>query len=333
MPEQAEPELEPSAEQSSDQTGGPTAEQQRAPNHLAAAAGGASGALDPTAIAAAFALLTPALLKPFRDELEVLRTENRDVRAQLKLFAEARPGEAPGAAAEPEVFYTPDYATENPHFSKPASVSDKPQLFPLRGDKTADQFAENSGAHAHEYGTLSCACYFLVNVLKHLDGVLPRILWRVKASDTVTDTATTGNPATTSYSGRDDADHLHAVYSSVKEIYDGLLHKRLQFLQLRAMLSAGTKDGKIPADKKGLLEVFTNKLYGAMRQDLPENLDETFRKTISDWEKQTNSASIKEAGRATATQRARANPATSPATATSTARRKPKKVDRRGGGK
>jgi hypothetical protein len=138
MPEQAEPELEPSAEQSPDQTGGPTAEQQRAPNYLAAAAGGASGALDPTAIAAAFALLTPALLKPFRDELEVLRTENRDVRAQLKLFAEARPGEAPGAAAEPEVFYTPDYATENPHFSKPASVSDKPQLFPLRGDKTAD---------------------------------------------------------------------------------------------------------------------------------------------------------------------------------------------------
>ena len=114
-------------------------------------------------------------------------------------------------------------------------------------------------------------------------------------------------------------------------LFHGLLHKRLQFLQLRAMLSAGTKDGKIPADNKKLLEVFTNKLYGTMREDLPENLDETFRKTIADWEKQTNSASIKEAGRATATQRAHANPATSPAAAPSEARRKPKKVDRRGG--
>ena len=79
----------------------------------------------------------------------------------------------------------------------------------------------------------------------------------------------------------------------------------------------------MPDDKKGLLEVFTNKVYGAMRSTLPTNLDSTFKSSINEWEKLTSSAAVKQAANATA--KSRTSPATKAKDTLGQGRRKPSK--------
>ena len=194
-----------------------------------------------------------------------------------------------------------DASGANPHHSKPAASTDKPHLFDLRGDVTQDKLVTAKGAHYYEFQTLACICYFLCNIILHLERVLPRIIQRVEASASISvQTAPGATP--TDVTGREDADALHGTYSSIKGVYNELANKRLQFLQLRSMLT--TDKGSVPDDKRGLLEVFTNHIYGAMRDTLPTNLDQTYKKCISEWETSTRTALTKQSASATAKSRA-----------------------------
>ena len=146
-------------------------------------------------------------------------------------------------------------------------------MYDLRGDITQDSLVTAKGAHFYEFQTLACVCYFLCNIILHLERFLPRIIQRVETSAPIT---VKGVDVT----GRDDADELHATYNSIKGVYTELANKRLQFLQLRSMLS--DDKGKVPDDKKGLLEVFTNHIYGAMRDTLPTKLDDAYKNCIAE---------------------------------------------------
>ena len=318
-----EPELEPpqaTIQAEEEQPAQPTA------NPTAPAAPGppAPAALDAAAIAQAFAGLVPGLLAPLTLQIQQLQSDNAALRTEVASVRSERAAAAVEEPAAPVKFYVPDYGAANAHHGKPHTVTNEPQLFDLRGDKTYDSLhaprgkdgKPSKGAHYFEFCTLACACYYLLNTVLHLQSVLPRILKRVEASATIT---TDG----VAVSGADDADHLHCIYNSVKGVYDNLLNTRLQFLQLRCMLAP---DGQaVPAEKRGLLEVFTNKVYGAMREALPTNLDATFRTCINDWEKSTQTAQVKQAANATARARSGAAPAASGSTGSlGEARKQPK---------
>ena len=265
------------------------------------------------AIAAAFARLAPALLAPTNAALAELRADNAALRAELASVRDTQSTVAAAAEPEPEVYYVPHYATQNPHPARKATDSLKPHLLDFRGDKYNDIFATDKGAHFYEYGTLQSGCSFLKDVLFHLLLILPRLIVRLEST-------ATQEVDGVDVSGADDADHLASVYSSLEAIYTGIFNKRVQFLQLRCMLTPD--GGKIPDDKKGLLAVFTNMLYGALGEALPENLDQTFKKAIADWEKATAANLIKESGRATA--KSRATPAGATQQAAPRARSQPK---------
>ena len=102
--------------------------------------------------------------------------------------------------------------------------------------------------------------------------------------------------------------HCQLESARLKGVYTELANKRLQFLQLRSILT--DSKGKLPDENKGLLEVFTNKIYGAMRDTLPTNLDAAFSTCIKEWETSANRAATKAAGNQTAAARARATPPT-----------------------
>ena len=190
--------------------------------------------VDAAAIAAAVSAILPSVLGPLQESLRLLREDNTLLRTELK---ESRESKSAADEPEPEKFYVPDYGKANTHHSKPHTVTDEPQLYDLRGDRTHDAFEgkpdssgkRSRGAHYFEFQTLACTCFYLLNVVLHLQSVLPRIITRVESTATVT-------AGGVEVSGADDADHLHAVYNTVKGLYDNLLNTRLQFLQLRCML-------------------------------------------------------------------------------------------------
>ena len=303
----------------------------------AAAAGGppqqrpappAASTVDAAAIAAAFAALAPTLLAPLRADLQKIGDENAALRRELEAFKAGNRVPA-GAAVEPEVetYYVPTDGTgANPHYAKPPASSDKPQLYDLRGDVTNDNLSTAKGAHWYEFQTLACVCFFLKNILLHLEACLPRIIKRVELSATTA--ASRDDPHTRT--GAEDAEELHGTYSSIKGVYDELANKRLQFLQLRAMLT--DEQGRIPEEKRGLLEVFTNEIYGSMRDTLPTNLDDAYKKCISSWETSTRYALTKNAASATAKSRATTPAAAAGTSGKATLGTTRKRTQRGGGG-
>lgn len=280
MSTQPEPELEPEPEP---QTTPPPA----APTSNGLTAGN---------IAAAFAALAPTILAPIQASLAELKHENHALRDELQELRDAQTGKASAAEPEPEVFYCPHYPAENPHPPRAPTDSLKPGFYDLRGDVTADTFSKNASgdqaklsAHYHEYQTLQCACSYLKSALLHLALILPRLISRIEASPTAT--LDDGTEVT----GQDDADHLACVYATFDQVYAGLLNKRVQFLQLRSLLTPN--GGGVPNAKKGLLQVFSNMLYGAFGagSSLPLNLDSAFKSAISKWETQTSASLLKQA--------------------------------------
>ena len=272
--------------------------------------------LDAQSIAAAFAALAPTLLAPVNARLDGLQSENEVLRQEVLNLRAAATAGPPKPEPEPEVYYVPDYPNENPHPKRAPTDPLKPGLYDLRGDKTADALcakAKKPGAeasktaHWYEYQTLQCACSFLKCVLLHLSLILPRVITRVESTAAV-------DVEGVAVTGQDDADHLAAVYATVEEVYGGVLNKRVQLLQLRSMLTP--EGGAVPDDKKGLLRVFENMLYGALGDTLPLNLDDSFKAALSTWEKQTQTQLIKTAAQSSA----KRNPGSGTATPSRTTR-------------
>ena len=98
--------------------------------------------------------------------------------------------------------------------------------------------------------------------------------------------------------GDEAADCLVGMQNTSEAVYANLVNPRLCFLQFRALLAP---DGKVPPEKKGLLDAFADKMYGVLREELPPNVDDYFKSVIEDWESQSQKALIKKAANAKAT--------------------------------
>ena len=102
-----------------------------------------------------------------------------------------------------------------------------------------------------------------------------------------------------------DALILDEVYGSVNGVYESLANPRLTFMQLRAMLAPG---GHVPAEKRSLLAMLEDRLYGPMRSPLPSNISDIYIEVLKQWEKEMARQAVKQSAASEA--RARANTTT-----------------------
>ena len=175
----------------------------------------------------------------------------------------------------------PAPAPRNPHRKNEA-----PGLIDGRGDKTFDVLVLRKSAHYWEWITLSSLCSFLYDIVDCCEKTFPRLIQRIEESSVAFQ-----DEDGKEILPKNDSQHLHAVYNSIKGCYDNLANPRVNLLQLRSLFGPD----KMSDENRALLEVFNDKVYGSLRESLPDNLSNTFKECLEMWEKKKSESTVKAA--------------------------------------
>ena len=174
---------------------------------------------------------------------------------------------------ETVVPYAPHYPDRNPHPERGKFQKDnEPQLFDSANIDAVWQLlwklGERATAAGWEYKHRVAECSYLFDVVFHEEQVFPRIIERLREPDKVFKRED-GIVITI----EQDVVNLLACYHSTQKIYENLINKRCNLIQLKVQINEAYP-GKDNALKRDTLnQIVEDETYGILGGLIPANID------------------------------------------------------------
>ena len=279
----------------------------------------------PTVSAAPVSAVSPAQLELLVKELQLAREGREATQLQLSAATEATAATnstvallhsrvleqekelvALRAAAakkkdekeETEVPYAPHYPEQNPHAERGKfQKTNEPQLFdPANIDAVWQllwKLGERATAAGWEYKHRVAECSYLFDVVFHEEQVFPRIIERLREPDKVFKRED-GVVITV----EQDVVNLLACYNTTQKIYENLINKRCNLIQLKVQINEAYP-GKDNALKRDTLnQILEDETYGILGGLMPANIDAAFKKVLEVYSEKTEQQRLKAAASA-----------------------------------
>ena len=162
----------------------------------------------------------------------------------------------------------------NPHPVRPNGVTDKPQLYRLKGlYEVYDFLFKNRKAAYHEFGTLAPVLSYLWDLQHFFEAWSPEF---AKSADPEAPLA------------------IEAIQNSLSEVY-GLLNRRKNILEIRAVCESQSPNFQPTAEQRKLFDYLSAKCEGfSNNHGLDASIDPLFKSIILKFEKEAQSAAFKE---------------------------------------
>ena len=238
----------------------------------------------PAAGAAAAAAAAPAPSPPSAPS--ALEARLAELEAKVAATSAAKKAEAEVEDPADLLDYVPYHEGRglNPHPVRPNGVTDKPQLYRLKGlYEVYDFLFKNRKAAYHEFGTLAPVLSYLWDLQHFFEAWSPEF---AKSADPEAPLA------------------IEAIRNSLSEVY-GLLNRRKNILEIRAVCESQSPNFQPTAEQRKLFDYLSAKCEGfSNNHGLDASIDPLFKSIIVKFEKEAQSAAFKEMSKSAGASRA-----------------------------